>query len=364
MKYTYTYLILLLIYISVFVYLIINPSLKFLFNEYFGYNLCKRPNVKCSDSLPKLRCLGFPSGHSQTITVFTLLLYGLDIISLPIVSILILIIGLQRIVYKYHTLIQVLAGIIFGLIIAIIVIWLKYAPITLIIPILIWIIITLLLLYQVEFKINRSLIPNWVDKNMVPTIYKKKNVSLVSKFFCILSAPLINSCQVYLSWNELEEEMDKLIEKVSDKKFDCVVGIKTGGAIMSSYIANKLNIPYYNIKLSNRRYNCVKTTKDSLNDILVHRFGNIGKENYIICEGISDDLTNKRILLVDEQISSGKTIIEAINYLKNELNVDTINTVVLKTSNNSFNNKKLLDKKNYISLGNENILVWPWGYEN
>ena len=96
---------------------LIQNSLEKIFSEtYFNYEEVKRPLIKCSNCLDgqPLGCIGMPSGHAETVTILSSLLYLYDFI--PFWLCLILIIGVsgQRITSTMHTLPQVLAGISFG----------------------------------------------------------------------------------------------------------------------------------------------------------------------------------------------------------------------------------------------------------
>lgn len=93
----------------------IQNGLEKLFNEtYFdGFKFIKRPLEKCLNST-EAYCLGMPSGHSETITIFATLLYLYKFIPLWLCIMLISIVGLQRILTNVHTIMQVIAGIFIG----------------------------------------------------------------------------------------------------------------------------------------------------------------------------------------------------------------------------------------------------------
>ena len=82
--------------------------------EYFGYNNVKRP---LSGNIMFSTCdLGMPSGHAEAGTIMFLLLYFYEYISLPVSIILIFIVSLQRVVKERHTIAQVIAGTMCGII--------------------------------------------------------------------------------------------------------------------------------------------------------------------------------------------------------------------------------------------------------
>ena len=106
----------LIIIVSLYHYCIQNKLEKKCSKYYFNYEEVKRPLPKCSSYLSDkpLKCIGMPSGHAETITILSSLLYLYDFIPLWICLILILIFSGQRITSDMHTLSQVLAGIFLG----------------------------------------------------------------------------------------------------------------------------------------------------------------------------------------------------------------------------------------------------------
>jgi membrane-associated phospholipid phosphatase len=118
--------------------------------EYFGYNNVKRP---LSGNIMFSTCdLGMPSGHAEAGTIMFLLLYFYEYISLPVSIILIFIVSLQRVVKERHTIAQVIAGTICGIIYSYI-----YKSYNLsIFSFLIVLSITLLLTALIYYKINNK----------------------------------------------------------------------------------------------------------------------------------------------------------------------------------------------------------------
>ena len=80
---------------------------------------------------------------------------------------------------------------------------------------------------------------------------------------------------------------------------------------------------------------------------------------YTICEPIDDNLEGKNIILVDELVSSGKTMNEAYNYLQNTKNVNTIYPLCFALQENNYKGNIYIHR-----IKNSNVLVWPWGYDN
>ena len=335
------------IYIVILHFAIINPCEKLL-----AQNLFKdvyRPLSKCGLYDTSLACLGMPSGHAETISVIIFLLLLRNKISSLLAAIIIIIIGSQRILANMHTMTQVCIGMILGLIYAFV--YFKLDKLHYIIIISLCYIVTLLIItfVLVEKKVNDP-IPKWVDTDLYPIIKKKQNISIFNKIIPFLLMLVMHNNILMCTWDMLEGYMDKLIIMLSDKKFDMVVGIKSGGAILSNYMSKKLNIPYKYIKLSST---CDKNISEFNNTI--NKFVNRNSTK-IVCEGI-ENLQNFDVLLIDEQISSGATIKDSYEYLMNK---GAKSVTICCISNLKINNLKY---KIY-SITDKYYSIYPWGYAN
>ena len=110
-----TFIIIVILLITFYHYIIQNDLEKIFFEKYFGYDNVKRPLKKCNKyKKGNFSCLGMPSGHSETITILSYLLYYYKFITLWFCFILIFLFSLQRITSNMHSLPQVLMGILFG----------------------------------------------------------------------------------------------------------------------------------------------------------------------------------------------------------------------------------------------------------
>lgn len=105
-----------IILIVIYHFKILNKIEKIFSQKYFGLdnNFIKRPLKKCINN-KILTCIGIPSGHTEAITIFSLLLYHLKWISLPVCILLIIGVGIQRIISNMHTPFQVFIGFLLGL---------------------------------------------------------------------------------------------------------------------------------------------------------------------------------------------------------------------------------------------------------
>ena len=336
-------------------------GLEKIFNEsFFDYDNVKRPLSKCANGQngQQTKCIGMPSGHSETITILAFLLYLYKFISLPLCIALIIIFSAQRIISNMHTFSQVVVGILCGALYVTIYSVFGLSLYSFFIVFAIGMILASLSIYKIDQQVYGN-IPDWVDPNMIPNIRSKQEAPLYSKIGAIYTNAIIKNI-TFLHWKQLENNLDAIVEKIrqSGQHYDAVVGIKTGGAILSDYISKKLGIANYKIKLSRSEYNCSKQPHNVITDIFQKRIlQNYGE--YTICEPIDDNLEGKNIILVDELVSSGKTMNEAYNYLQNTKNVNTIYPLCFALQENNYKGNIYIHR-----IKNSNVLVWPWGYDN
>jgi hypoxanthine phosphoribosyltransferase len=350
----------LIIIVCVYHYFIQN-GLEKIFNEtYFNYEQVKRPLINCSNCLEgqPLMCVGMPSGHAETITLLSSLSYLYGFIPLWLCLILILVFSGQRITSQMHTLSQVIIGIILGYSYALLYNNFDFSVYSFLIVLSIGLILSLLCIYKIDKEIHRP-IPKWVDTKMKESINKKQNCPLYTKIGSIYANAVIHN-RTFISWEQLEKYLDVIIERIrhSGERYDAVVGIKTGGAIISDYISLKLGIPNYKIKLSRSEYNCDKQPTNAINDIIKKNiFNDLG--TFTVCEGIDESLEGKNVILIDELVTSGKTINEGYKYLKNEKHGGNIYAATISLYKQKYAGDITID---YVLP--ETVLIWPWGYDN
>ena len=192
---------------------------------------------------------------------------------------------------------------------------------------------------------------------MMSSIKKKQDSPLYIKIGSLYANAMIQD-RTFITWSELERYLNIMVERIikSGKHFDAVVGIKTGGAIISDYISLKLGLPNYKIKLTREEYNCNKQSTDTIDDIIKKNFI---KGEFTICEGVDDNLEGKNIILIDELVSSGKTMEEAYKYLQSYKNVNEIYAGSVAIFKEKYKGSLHI---NYII--DNTVLIWPWGYDN
>ena len=109
-------IVVLIILISLYHGTLQNDLEKNFSETYFNYDEIKRPLIRCSDYLDgrTFECIGMPSGHAETVTLLSSLLYLYDFIPLWLCLTLIIGVSGQRITSNMHTILQVLVGIFLG----------------------------------------------------------------------------------------------------------------------------------------------------------------------------------------------------------------------------------------------------------
>ena len=355
-----TAIIFAIFFILLYHFFIQNGLEKIFCETYIDYNLIKRPLDTCSNNWngQSTKCIGMPSGHAESITIVSLLLYFYKLIPLWLSLLLIFIFSIQRIISNMHTLIQVLAGITIGFIYFNIYKFFNLSIYSSVFVFIIGFILSLLVVNKLNKEVYKPL-PDWVDPKMLPSIQKKRDTDMYIKVLSIYANAIFQN-RTFISWHKLENYLDIIVEKIknSGQNYDAVVGIKTGGAIISDYISQKLNLPNYKVKLSRKEYNCNKQPHNTINDIINKQIlPNLGE--YIMCEKINDDLKGKNVILIDELVSSGKTMQETIKYLKSEKKVNNIYPTTISFYEKMYKQDTIIDY-----AINEIVFVWPWGYDN
>lgn len=223
----------------------------------------------------------------------------------------------------------------------------------------------LIIIYQtcIELKDSKVIVPQWFDSSLVP-LYKKKIKNsalempgLISRCFIIFDQRA-KAIPHKITWEQIEREIDSI--KFDNFKPDIVVGIKSGGAFIAKYIAQKYNIPfsYINIKKYSDQnfielgleYYKLKVKCLGEDDIDCLR----QKGRYKIVENINESLIkNKKVLLVDDSVGTGTTLFRGKEhlYLNGALQVKTyvINTIATNAVD-------------YYSF-TDNFIGFPWGLD-
>ena len=327
-----------------------------------GNNNIYRPNrSKCL--FDSNDCLGMPSGHTEFATFIALyVIYNYKNEFVCFAGILfILLVGIQRIIFKRHNILQIIVGILFACLYYTFYSFTKFSFISLGICLLIIMFYVIIIERLINKEIKKP-IPEWVNKDMFTRIKEKQNIPYIIKLKDILLSSINifhSGLKLYIDWKDMEIMMDILIEEIKKQNMNYtgIVGIKTGGAILSDYISKKMGIKNHKIKLSQAKNKCKsgKNTVNSINTYLLNK-----KENIVLCEDITEDITNQKLILIDEVIASGSTMQYAIDHLYKVKKAKYVYPVCL-TENHIL--KKMIKYK-VDSLLDHQIMIWPWGYDN
>ena len=349
-------------------YTILNGLEKMLFSQSpIPKEYILRPSEHCANITNeyenKVICLGMPSGHAEIITIISYILYKYKYVSLIFLIVSILVVCIQRIVTKRHTIIQVIIGSIIGVLYGELYFKTKLSAYSIFITILFIILISTCLLFLIDSRIKNTKIPDWVDKKMYKRIKEKQNINIITKLGSIIIPSYDQEHSLFINWDLLEKHLDNIVNKIkgTNIRYDGVVGIKTGGAIISDYISNKLNIPNYKIKVSTVDNNCNKTDFKSIKTSTEMYKLNIHKE-FMMCETINENLSNKNIILIDETVASGGTIKKSIDYLIDDKKVNEIFACCIYNTYN-FNDHRNIKIHSQQKPGFM-CFILPWGYDN
>lgn len=142
-----------------------------------------------------------------------------------------------------------------------------------------------------------------------------------------------------LTWKDIEKMTDELADKIKASGFkqDYLIGITTGGLIPLYFLAKKLENINNVLTVSATSYN-----KDKKKDFKIIYLPKI-------------DLSNKKILLVDEIVGTGDTLKKISNILINKYKIKELKTATLVVSKNS-----QLYPDFYALKEKSNWVVFPW----
>ena len=144
---------------------------------------------------------------------------------------------------------------------------------------------------------------------------------------------------VRLTWNDIEGMTDELATKIKASGFkpDYIIGLATGGLIPLYFLARKLENNRNILTISVNSYD-----KDKKGDLKISYLPEI-------------DLSNKKILLVDDIAGTGDTLKEILNILvdKYKVGVLKIVTMVVLKDSTFYPDWYGVEK-------NEDWVVFPW----
>ena len=143
-----------------------------------------------------------------------------------------------------------------------------------------------------------------------------------------------------VSWDQSYQMTFYLFEKITEDEFfpDVIVGIARGGWIPARLLADF----YGNRRTANIKIEFYDNTSRASDDP-------------IITQEISENVENKIVLVVDDVADSGKSLIAAMEHIKN-MNPKEIRTATL------YYKKHSILKPDYYIRETQSWVVYPWEY--
>src|SRR3989338_9053529 len=183
---------------------------------------------------------------------------------------------------------------------------------------------------------SRRVLVNSVLCRMVKPFYRKPAQKQSASLLLIIYN---DTDMIKLTWEDIERTTDELVEKIKAVGFkpDYIIGLATGGLIPLYFLASKLENNRNILTISVNSYE-----KDKKGDLKISYLPKI-------------DLSNKKILLVDDIAGTGDTLKEISNVLVNKYKVRKLKTVTIVA---------LKDSKFYPDWygieKHEDWIVFPW----
>lgn len=176
-----------------------------------------------------------------------------------------------------------------------------------------------------------------------------------------------------LSIENVKRDCVKLANKIEKSNFkpDCIIYIKTGGYLVGKGIADYFNIQLKGFRIS-REGNHMKSKVSFILKMLPKFLKNILRElefksgihnkrsKRVVTEIDNGLVKGTNILLVDDSIDTGNTIICATNFLKkyygNDINIKVVGLNKFKLS------EKKVSTDYYIY--EDSIIIYPWSKDS
>jgi len=215
---------------------------------------------------------------------------------------------------------------------------------------------------NIKYKIEEP--PVWFDTKLQERYeikISKSNESIFFRNYVIRCHSLLYyknntyALPYMITWKDIELGIDNL---QLNEMPDIIVGIKSGGAFITKYIANKYKLPYDYISIQkyDKKGLIHMGIKTLNNDLFCSDIECIYKNDKLtIKENISLDVTDKNILLVDDTVSSGSTLYNGMKHMYDKGAKD-VKTLVFTSQNDKYN---IID----YSIYNKNFIGWPWGMD-
>ena len=331
--------------IGAVIYCIINPLEKALVHYGVGSN--PRPLRHCRES-DLCGCQGMPSGHVEIAVLLAVLLWDSRVVPNCVLLPIIPLTAVQRMVSYSHTLPQVLVGACTGSLHVCLVRSFGWKVVVVVVPLLLTAVLTCL----VNRRVHEPL-PAWVsaDADLVQVTKKKRAYSYFQRFPIMFYAAVSNR-SVFCSWSVMEKHARALIQKVNGQKYDLIVGVLSGGAFVAKYLSTHLKIPVAYVKVAKV---CDKSLSTSLFEYVRKNTNPDFSPQKQICTPITEDIKNRKVLLVDDCVDSGETLAITRNYLEIQKGARVVTTAVISSHTT---------KPGIVHVLSHEYWVWPWGYDS
>lgn len=219
----------------------------------------------------------------------------------------------------------------------------------------VYVICYIIALYVINVYIHTNVmnrIPFWVkeSKELYPILknklYRNKSQGKWHNYLC---KPWTNHLKLeFVTWSNLENSCKILSDRIDPNEFDCIVGIKTGGAFVAAYIAHLLNKPYFIV--SSKLWSgstFLNNTKKAIDFFS-------GKEVKADIYG-EPEISGMRILLCDDTTYTGITITQCVDYCQTKLKAKSVKTLCIWISDRFIPDYYIKSKRVPI--------IWEWGVE-
>lgn len=140
----------------------------------------------------------------------------------------------------------------------------------------------------------------------------------------------------YISWQEFHQLSFELAQKIQSQQpgLDQIVSIARGGHVLARILSDFLNLPIFSVSIQS--------------------YTDIQQQHEIkMTQELAPELIQEHILLVDEVIDSGKTLVRALDYL-HDLGAETITSVALHVKPHA------IAQPDYFSAETSKWLVYPY----
>ncbi len=219
-----------------------------------------------------------------------------------------------------------------------------YLLLTAIIPLLVGFFTNLYILVSWKRKL-----PCWFASELESHYMKKvHNNALSPKLYHYIQKPYNHRLAISMvKWHDIERMVDNTA--INDS-FDLAIGVLSGGAFITKYVAQVLGIDQIHY-VHSRCWSQVSLMTTLMKTARYLSHGQVNMESIDIDK---IDLTGKRILLIDDSVATGSTM----KIIKKEL--ESLNAREVKTFAIYCHENHLTD---YYFRAGRVPFIWPWGFE-